>query len=335
MKRIIAVFLVIFLALSVVGCATAELKDESSAENTSSVEESANESTNESADEGSDESNNESTDKSGNNSSEDTSSDDTPPVESWKFHVINLSDGGSKTHSNAVNADKLESQKPLYVLDTMKELEDWQVQFEDCLYYNGIYNEEANYVDIIEEYDEEYFETKSLLAVFVLVGSGTYRFTVDSVDLEGESLSVQIRETTYASVVTCDMAHWLFLIEVHDETLENYTDLNAYLTTNEACLPKDLPVFSYEEEAKEYKDLQEGVKRDGFVNTEEQKLYSNNEAISKAMKEISISWNRAEAYYDPEEKMYKIHFHTAKQAGGDALVYITEKAITKLIVFGE
>lgn len=327
MKRIIAVFLVILLALSVVGCATAELKDESSAEKTSSADESTQESTNEST--------NESANESENNSSEDSSSDDTPPVESWDFHVINLSCGEPKTHSNAVNADKLESQKPLYVLDTMKELEDWQVQFEDCLYYNGMYNEGINYVDVIEKYDEEYFETKSLLAVFVLVGSGTYRFTVDSVDLEGEALNVQIRETTYASVVTCDMAHWLFLIEVHDETLENYTDLNAYLTTNEACLPEDLPVFSYEEEAKEYKDLQEGVKRDGFVNTEEQKLYSSNEAIMKAGKEISISWNRADAYYDPEEKMYKIHFHTAKQAGGDALVYITEKAITKLIVFGE
>ena len=64
-------------------------------------------------------------------------------------------------------------------------------------------------------------------------------------------------------------------------------------------------------------------------------MYSNHEAIMEAVKEISISWNRADVYYDPEEKIYKVHFHTAKQAGGDALVYITEKAITKLIVFGE
>ena len=141
--------------------------------------------------------------------------------------------------SGALNADKMAISSvlhfPIYKFDTLEEL----TQFKDSLDYPEMlsfaYDEVPPFNEVTAKYDEAFFSENTLLLVYVVASTGSYRFAVDTITGDGTGLCVQIAETTHAEVVTDDMAGWFITVAVPDSAAATYTEFDAVLAEGSDC----------------------------------------------------------------------------------------------------
>lgn len=141
-------------------------------------------------------------------------------------------------YSGALNADKMAISSvihfPIYKFDTLEEL----TQFKDSLDYPEMlsfaYDEVPPFNEVTAKYDEAFFSENTLLLVYVVASTGTYRFAVDTITGDGTGLCVHIAETTHAEVVTDDMAGWFITVAVPDSAA-TYTEFDAVLAEGSDC----------------------------------------------------------------------------------------------------
>ena len=78
-----------------------------------------------------------------------------------------------------------------------------------------------------------------------------------------------------------------------------------------------------------------GVKRAGFVNTEELEIKDVDHAVELAKKECTVAYDTISVDYDAEAKVYRVCFGKENVPGGNQDVYINQQGVTELIVYGE
>jgi len=141
--------------------------------------------------------------------------------------------------SGALNEDRMTISSvlhfPIYKFDTLEEL----TQFKDSLDYPEMlsfaYDEVPPFNEVTAKYDEAFFSENTLLLVYVVASTGTYRFAVDTITGDGTGLCVHIAETTHAEVVTADMAGWFITVAVPDSAAATYTEFDAVLAEGSDC----------------------------------------------------------------------------------------------------
>ena len=141
--------------------------------------------------------------------------------------------------SGALNEDRMTISSvlhfPIYKFDTLEEL----TQFKDSLDYPEMlsfaYDEVPPFNEVTAKYDEAFFSENTLLLVYVVASTGTYRFAVDTITGDGTGLCVHIAETTHAEVVTDDMAGWFITVAVPDSAAATYTEFDAVLAEGSDC----------------------------------------------------------------------------------------------------
>ncbi len=132
------------------------------------------------------------------------------------------------------------------------------------------------------------------------------------------------------SIVGCSAE----LHEIEDDTKEQQTqsyDKNG-IAESVRIICKE---FSYEEDLQVYKENDSGVKYDGFQNNSESVVDHEQLAISAAEKECTITYDTTDVAYDRTAGMWKVTFSTKGTLGGCQTVYLNDKGITCLIVYGE
>ena len=77
--------------------------------------------------------------------------------------------------------------------------------------------------------DEDYFATNSLLLVYVWAGSCTWRYGINRVDLENDSLTVHVQRTDSFECGDCAMAGWFLTLTVPKEQLQGISAFDADL----------------------------------------------------------------------------------------------------------
>ena len=144
--------------------------------------------------------------------------------------------------SGALNADRMTISSvlhfPIYKFDTLEEL----TQFKDSLEHpeslssrSYKYDEMPSFNEVTAKYDEAFFSENTLLLVYVVASTGSYRFAVDTITGDGTGLCVQIAETTHAEVVTDDMAGWFITVAIPDSAAAAYTEFDAVLAEGSDC----------------------------------------------------------------------------------------------------
>ena len=93
--------------------------------------------------------------------------------------------------------------------------------------------------------------------------------------------------------------------------------------------------FSYQEHKELYPKGTPGVKYEGFVNTDEQATLTAAYALERAKNECTVEWDTTHVAYDRTARIWMVEFCTEGMAGGCQTVYMDEKGITLLIVYGE
>ena len=86
----------------------------------------------------------------------------------------------------------------------------------------------------LADYDAAFFADRTLLAVYIGAGSGSYRFGLDRLSLDGGTLHLYVKRTapqetngTYS--LTADMAGWLLLAELDTAAIGTAAALDARL----------------------------------------------------------------------------------------------------------
>ncbi len=139
----------------------------------------------------------------------------------------------SEIYFGALNKDKMAISSvqhlPIYKFNTLEELEQFQLAFGEALTMDSGYDEVPSFNNTVAKYDDTYFEENSLLLVYVGANSGTYRFGVNSVFCDGDSLCIHVEQTNSPEAVTDDMAGWFVTVAVSDSMVENFTEFDADL----------------------------------------------------------------------------------------------------------
>ena len=145
-------------------------------------------------------------------------------------------------YSGALNADQMAISSvvhfPIYKFDTLEELTQFKNSLEhpDRLSSRSYkYDEMPSFNEVTEQYDETFFSENTLLLVYVVASTGTYRFAVDAITGDGTGLCVHIAETTHAEVVTDDMAGWFITVAIPDSAAAAYTEFDAVLAEGSDC----------------------------------------------------------------------------------------------------
>lgn len=76
-------------------------------------------------------------------------------------------------------------------------------------------NPERAFIDTMTAYsDDTYYKNNALLLVLFSSPSGSNTYSVGDIQLEGEVLSITIREKPSVEIGTADMAYWAVFIEL-------------------------------------------------------------------------------------------------------------------------
>ena len=139
----------------------------------------------------------------------------------------------SEIYTNALNKDKMAISSvqhlPIYKVGTLEELEQFQLAFGNTLTMDSGYDEVPSFHDTVSQYDETFFKENSLLLVYVGASSGSFRFGVNSVFCDGDTLCVHVEQTNSPEICTDDMAGWLITVPVSDSMIENCAVFDADL----------------------------------------------------------------------------------------------------------
>lgn len=98
---------------------------------------------------------------------------------------------------------------------------------------------------------------------------------------------------------------------------------------------ENVPSFSYEEVNQIYKENDPGVKCDGFYNTSETEVTTLQQVIDRAKNECTIEYDKIDVFYDNVADIWKVVFSTAGTLGGCQTVYLDNKGLTCLVIYGE
>ncbi len=116
---------------------------------------------------------------------------------------------------------------PTYPIQSLQELEAfWE---ENRYPTEGYITDAPSYQEAVGEYDDRFFETKSLVVVFIYSGSGSYRYGLEGIYKEsGGSLYVEVDFLNDTDVGTANMKGWLLVCALDKEDLEGVTDYHSY-----------------------------------------------------------------------------------------------------------
>ncbi len=114
-----------------------------------------------------------------------------------------------------------------FLVETRQELVDfWE---ENRYPTEGYITDAPSYQEAVGEYDDAFFETKSLVVVFIYSGSGSFRYGLQEMYKEpGGSLYVEVDFLNDSTAGTCDMQGWLLVCAVDKKDLEDVTDYHSY-----------------------------------------------------------------------------------------------------------
>lgn len=136
--------------------------------------------------------------------------------------------GEVESYLYPLNLEKMSEKEiehlPVYKMDTLEEL----VQFKQVLYkVDDIFGAEGSLEEITEGCDEEFFEENTLILVYLYASSGSYNYTVESVRMQDNTLSVHVKCTNPSEGETCDVANYFVTVSVPDSVIADCTDFDA------------------------------------------------------------------------------------------------------------
>ena len=146
--------------------------------------------------------------------------------------------GDTRILSEALNADLMYMSSvqhwPLFKFETVIDLQDFKTTFADALTFDRGYDEIPSFDTYAAEYDDVFFQSRTLILCYVTASSGSYRYGVADVSVEEDTLCLYVKQLNHPQVMTADMAGWFVLAEVSKADIQNCKRFDAQMTADNA-----------------------------------------------------------------------------------------------------
>ena len=137
-------------------------------------------------------------------------------------------------YDNALNASKLNDSNPynlpIYKFDTLSDLEKFKNDFGGENGFDYGRDEVPSLNDATKSYNEDFFERYTLMLIYIEVGSSSYRFGFKDVTIDGNYFCIHVEQTNDPHSLDADMAGWFITVAVPHRMLANITEFDADLT---------------------------------------------------------------------------------------------------------
>lgn len=145
--------------------------------------------------------------------------------------------GARRLYFAALNSNKLTLSSvkhlPVYKFDTLNDLEQFRRSFSGILKMDCGADEIPSFNSSVSKYNSNFFKENSLILVYIAVNNSTHRFKPQSVNCNGDSICINIEETTKAETVDWAMSGWFVTVSVPKKTIEKCTEFDAVLRNSE------------------------------------------------------------------------------------------------------
>ena len=118
---------------------------------------------------------------------------------------------------------------PVYKFETKTDLDRFKESFQDVLTLDQGHDEVPSFNEIALSYDDNFFENYTVILAYVTASSGSYRFGIQEVVLDGSELCLNVVQVNHPEVGTADMAGWFVIAEVLDSDIAGVTVFDAKL----------------------------------------------------------------------------------------------------------
>lgn len=121
---------------------------------------------------------------------------------------------------------------PVFLIDTPEQLAEFKSQYADVFVMDQGKDSIRSFEKALSQtqWDRaEFYEEHTLMLIYIPAISGTYRYGMQRVDIEGTSLTVRVEAKNTPDIVTDDMAGWMLLVLVDDEEIAKHTQIDAIL----------------------------------------------------------------------------------------------------------
>lgn len=118
---------------------------------------------------------------------------------------------------------------PVYKFETKTDLDRFKESFQDILTLDQGHDEVPSFNEIALSYDDNFFENHTVILAYVTASSGSYRFGIQEVVLDGSELCLNVVQVNHPEVGTADMAGWFVIAEVLDSDIAGVTVFDAKL----------------------------------------------------------------------------------------------------------
>lgn len=141
----------------------------------------------------------------------------------------------SDIYHSALNADKFPSNdgiphSPIYKIENTSELETFT---EKCIawFSSEYFPIQDAWVAWLKEpfkdYDESFFEDRSLFVVYVVASSGSHKYRVADIKKDGSTFTVYTDRYNDMGMGTCDMEGWFILLPMQKDEIKGCTEFDA------------------------------------------------------------------------------------------------------------
>lgn len=118
---------------------------------------------------------------------------------------------------------------PVYRFKTTDDLAKFKESVSDTLTLDQRHDEIASFNEVTLEYDDAFFEDHTVILAYVTANSGSYRFEIQEIEVNGSELCLNVIQTNHPEVVTSDMAGWFVIAELANTDLSGITEYDAKL----------------------------------------------------------------------------------------------------------
>ncbi|GEM_PF-1386667 len=149
--------------------------------------------------------------------------EDEPIIEDEARPVLAAEEGDGYTVHHLrtdVRGGRHEEREHLVGIDSTEDLENYLEDKSDTFRFDQGYDEDDSFKEIIEEYDETFFEDHRLVFAVIEENSGSNHHDLEHIDLDADgNLSIAL-ERYIPSVGTMDMAAWHIVFELDRDTFD-------------------------------------------------------------------------------------------------------------------
>ncbi len=137
-----------------------------------------------------------------------------------------------KIIEHALNKQQLESDSrhlPIFKCSTLTELNTFKADFNGIFVMDDDWDEVPSFETVTADFDEAFFKENSLLLIYVEANSCSYRFGVEEITAEGDTLTVSVKQKNHPGDADEAMAGWLISLPVAHTELEGIANFDAVL----------------------------------------------------------------------------------------------------------